>query len=133
MLKARRQNTILDRFYDETSAYLQFLESLNIPSEYLEEFLFPSYGKEHPRSYGRDDDQEVKQRKGDRLKALISFLQAEVKALQRIDFSKIGVGENNSKPNFTQRRLHFNRNNEPSATQLFVSEIEKDKPLSGSF
>ncbi|UYV83431.1 hypothetical protein LAZ67_23000998 [Cordylochernes scorpioides] len=90
VLNARRQNTILDRLYDEISAYIHSLESLNIPSEYLEVFLFPLVESCLPTQIiqvwqrtpedGRDDDQDVEQGKGDRLKALMSFLQAEVKA-----------------------------------------------------
>ncbi|UYV82413.1 hypothetical protein LAZ67_21001994 [Cordylochernes scorpioides] len=41
VLNARRQNTIIDRLYDGISAYFQSLELLNIPSEYLEVFIFP--------------------------------------------------------------------------------------------
>ncbi|UYV60482.1 hypothetical protein LAZ67_1001279 [Cordylochernes scorpioides] len=82
--------------------------------------------------YGRDDDQDVEQGKGDRLKALMSFLRAEVKAQQRINFSRIGVGENNPRPNFPSRPLHFNKNNGPRATQLYASKNKKYKSK-GSF
>ncbi|UYV78346.1 hypothetical protein LAZ67_16001029 [Cordylochernes scorpioides] len=70
--------------------------------------------------YGRDDEQDVEQGKGDRLKALMSFLPAEVKAQRRINFSRIGVDENNPKPNFPSRPLHFNKNG-PTAAQLMSS------------
>ncbi|UYV82196.1 hypothetical protein LAZ67_21001318 [Cordylochernes scorpioides] len=132
VLNAQRQNTILDHLYDEISAYLQSFKSLNIPSEYLEVFLFPLvesclpteilqvWQRTPEASYGRDDDQEVEQRKGDRLKALMSFFTSR-------------MGENNPKPNFPPRRLQFKRNNEPTAAQLFVSKNENDKHSRGSF
>ncbi|UYV76736.1 hypothetical protein LAZ67_14001912 [Cordylochernes scorpioides] len=136
LINARRQNTILDRLYDEISADIQSLESLNIPSEYLEVFLFPLvesclptqilqvWQRTPEAGYGRDDDQDVEQGKGDRLKTLMSFLQAEVKAQQRINFSRIGVGENNPKPNFPSRQLHFNKNNGPTAAHLCFEKLK---------
>ncbi|UYV76801.1 hypothetical protein LAZ67_14002057 [Cordylochernes scorpioides] len=142
VLNARRQSANLDRLYDEISAYLQSLESLSIPSEYLEVFLFPLvesclptqilqvWQRTPEAGYGRDDEQDVEQGKGDRLKALISFLRAEIKAQQRINFSRIGVGENNPKYNFPSRPLHLNKNNGPRAAQLMVSRKENSK---GSF
>ncbi|UYV69916.1 hypothetical protein LAZ67_7001179 [Cordylochernes scorpioides] len=144
VLNARRQNTFLDRLYDEISAYIQSLESLNITSEYLEVFLSPLvesclptqilqvWQRTPEAGYGRDDDQDVEQGKGNRLKALMSFLQAEVKAQQRINFSRIGVCENNPKPNFPSRQLHSNKNNGSTATQLYVSKNKKYKSK-GSF
>ncbi|UYV63892.1 K02A2.6-like, partial [Cordylochernes scorpioides] len=108
VLNARRQSANLDRLYDEISAYLQSLESLSIPSEYLEVFLFPLvesclpteilqvWQRTPEAGYGRDDEKEVEQGKGDRLKALIGFLRAEIKAQQRINISRIGVVEKNS-------------------------------------
>ncbi|UYV81749.1 hypothetical protein LAZ67_20002192 [Cordylochernes scorpioides] len=57
----------------------------------------------------------------------MSFLRAEVKAQQRINFSRIGVGENNPKYNFPSRPLHFNKNNGPRAAQLMVSRNENSK------
>ncbi|UYV64264.1 hypothetical protein LAZ67_3000102, partial [Cordylochernes scorpioides] len=134
VLNARRQSANLDRLYDEISAYLQSLESLSIPSEYLEVFLFPLVESCLPTEilqvwqripeagYGRDDEQEVEQGKGDRLKALMGFLRAEIKAQQRINISRIGVGENNPKYNFPSRPLHFNKSDKSTASQLCVSK-----------
>ncbi|UYV78342.1 hypothetical protein LAZ67_16001020 [Cordylochernes scorpioides] len=79
--------------------------------------------------YGRDDEQDVKQGKGERLKALMSFLRAEVKAQHRIHFSRIGLGKNNPKPNFPSRPLHLNKNG-PTEAHLMVS---KSKYSKGSF
>ncbi|UYV78348.1 hypothetical protein LAZ67_16001032 [Cordylochernes scorpioides] len=109
VLNSRRQNIILDRLYDENLAYIQTLTP--------------------EADFGWNDEQDVEQGKGDRLKALMSFLQAEVKAQHRINLSRIGVGENNPKPNFPSRSLHFNKNG-PTAVQLMVS---KNKYSKGSF
>ncbi|UYV82294.1 hypothetical protein LAZ67_21001626 [Cordylochernes scorpioides] len=141
VFNARRQSANLDRLYDEISAYLQYLESLSIPSEYLEVFLFPLvesclptqilqvWQRTPEAGYGRDDEHDVEQGKGERLKALMGFLRAEMKAQQRISFSRIGVGENNPKYNFPSRPSHFNKNNGPRAAQLMVSRNENSKGL----
>ncbi|UYV66516.1 hypothetical protein LAZ67_4001942 [Cordylochernes scorpioides] len=109
VLNARRQSANLDRLYDEISANLQSLESLSIPSEYLEVFLFPLvesclptqilqvWQRTPEAGYGRDDEQDVEQGKGDRLRALMGFLRAEIKTQQRMNFSRLGVGKNNPK------------------------------------
>ncbi|UYV67943.1 hypothetical protein LAZ67_5002558 [Cordylochernes scorpioides] len=109
--------------HDEISAYIQSLESLNIPSEYLEVFLFPLVESCLPTEilqllqrtpkagYGRDDDQDVEQGKGDRLEALMSFLRAE----------------KYPKPTFPSRQLHNNKN---KGQHSYVSKNEKSK---GSF
>ncbi|UYV60869.1 hypothetical protein LAZ67_1002644 [Cordylochernes scorpioides] len=142
---ARRQSANLDRLYDEISAYLQSLESLSIPSEYLEVFLFPlvesclptqilqGWQRTPETGYGRDDEQDVEQGKGDWLRALMGFLRAEIKAQQRINFSRIGVGENNPKYNFPARPLHFNKSDKSTASQLYVSKNKEYKYPKGSF
>ncbi|UYV83091.1 hypothetical protein LAZ67_22002173 [Cordylochernes scorpioides] len=145
VLNARRQSANLDRLYDEISAYLQSLESLSIPSEYLEVFLFPLvesclptqilqvWQRTPEAGYGRDDEQDVEQGKGDRLKALMGFLRAEIKAQQRMNFSRLGVGENNPKYSFPSRPLHFNKSNKATASQLYVSKNKEYKYPKGSF
>ncbi|UYV76477.1 hypothetical protein LAZ67_14000520 [Cordylochernes scorpioides] len=145
VLNARRQSANLDRLYDEISAYLQSLESLSIPSEYLEVFLFPLvesclpteimqvWQRTPEAGYGRDDEQELEQGKGDRLKALMGFLRAEIKAQQRMNFSRLGVGENNPKYSFPSRPLHFNKSNKSTASQLYVSKNKEYKYPKGSF
>ncbi|UYV78566.1 hypothetical protein LAZ67_16002013 [Cordylochernes scorpioides] len=145
VLNARRQSANLDRLYDEISAYLQSLESLSIPSEYLEVFLFPLvesclptqilqvWQRTPEAGYGRDDEQGVEQGKGDRLRALMGFLRAEIKAQPRIIFSRIGVGENNPKYKFPARPLHFNKSDKSTASQLYVSKNKEYKYPKGSF
>ncbi|UYV76210.1 hypothetical protein LAZ67_13003039 [Cordylochernes scorpioides] len=87
VLNAHRQSANLDRLYDEISAYLQSLESLSIPSEYLEVFLFPLVESCLPTEIMQD----VEQGRGDRLRALMGFVRAEIKAQQRMNISRIGV------------------------------------------
>ncbi|UYV72013.1 hypothetical protein LAZ67_9001550 [Cordylochernes scorpioides] len=127
VLNARRQSANLDRLYDEISAYLQSLESLSIPPEYLE------------AGYGRDDEQDVEQGKGDRLRALMGFLRAEIKAQQRINFSRLGVGENN--PNITAAKLgerkltkclfggRQTREEKHSLYSLFITNLSKEEAI----
>ncbi|UYV75405.1 hypothetical protein LAZ67_13000151 [Cordylochernes scorpioides] len=114
-------------------------------SEYLEVFLFPLvesclptqilqvWQRTHEAGYGRDDEQDVEQGKGDRLRALMGFLRAEIKAQKRMNFSRLGVGENNPKYSFPSRPLDFNKSNKSTASQLYVSKNKEYKYPKGSF
>ncbi|UYV74543.1 hypothetical protein LAZ67_12000081 [Cordylochernes scorpioides] len=129
VLNARRQSANLDRLYDEISAYLQSLESLSIPPEYLEVFLFPLvesclptqilqvWQRTPEAGYGRDDEQDVEQGKGGPAEGL----------------DGLGVGENNPKYSFPSRPLHFDKSNKSTASQLYVSKNKEYKYTKGSF